>query len=106
VADASLRSSALFASQVSWPGGPGCVSTRRARGANATPLAHSRLTLLNLFQRPNDALRFVPGFLVFALRIGVGDNAAADRNLQPTSTNGACPDQDAAVHGAVKANIS
>src|SRR5262245_55628942 len=64
-------------------------------------LEHWSLVILACSQQ---ALRLVQRLLVFALRVRVGDDAAADRELHPAAARGERADQDARVHRAVEAD--
>src|SRR5436190_2141708 len=57
-------------------------------------------------QRPKHPFRLVPGFLVFALGVGVGDDAAADGKLDPALADGEGADEEARVHTAVEADVT
>src|SRR5262245_29744828 len=56
-------------------------------------------------QCPQQASGLVPGFFVFKLGIGLGDNAAADRELPPAAAAGDRADEDVGIERAVETQI-
>src|SRR5438105_12800745 len=57
-------------------------------------------------QGAQQAFGLLPGLLVFAPRFRLGDNAAADRELDPATTVRERPDQDVRVHRSVETDVA
>src|SRR5262245_37087638 len=59
-----------------------------------------------LLSRPQQPLGLVQRLLIFALRVRVCDDAAADGELHPAAAGGECADEDVRVHRTVEADVT
>src|SRR5262249_4343035 len=70
-------------------------------------IAPERLTTDHwLAECPQHSFRLMPRLFVLSFRYRVGDDAAADRELNPAAADGKGADQDVRIHAAVEADVA
>src|SRR2546429_7907066 len=86
------------------------TGTRAASSDTTAPSSHAKAVRGHLHAIPRDRLRvpaeFVERLAVFRLRIGIGDDPAADREVRGASDHGRGADRDVPVEGPIPGDVA
>src|SRR5256884_2545765 len=86
------------------------TGTRAASSDTTAPSSHAKAVRGHLHAIPREGLRvpakFVERLAVFRLRIGIGDDAAADREVRGASDHGRGADRDIPVEGPIPGDVA